>query len=120
MEHRLSPRKPMDLSVVLYYKGIGMLRCRAKDVSADGLYLDTEQQALRLHTPVEVAIATREAAGISVSILPAMVVRVERNGVGLMFKETNHRIYEAMQAPTLDSSLLSMDLASQPPSGKPS
>ena len=113
MEHRLSTRKPLGIDIVLYYNGLGMVRCRSTDISADGLHIETAATRLPLHAPVEVAIALREEDHIVLNLLPAMVARVTESGLGLMFRESNQKIYECLQDPHYGDCLLSMERVTQ-------
>src|SRR3569623_631008 len=76
MEHRLSPRMPTDISATVQL-GTSTIRCRVKNVNADGLYIAA---------PVEVVM--EKAYGMMRTAYRAMVVRLDGDGVGLMFKET--------------------------------
>lgn len=109
MEHRLSARKSLGIDVVVYYNGLGMLRCRSKDISADGLYVETSATRLPLNAPVEVAIAVKEDNHVVLNLVPAMVARVTDSGLGLMFTEPNQKIYECLQDPEFQECLLSME-----------
>ena len=93
MEHRLSLRTPFSVNVAIYYRGLGLLRGRSLDISRHGMFVATGPMVLPLHTIVDVAFPLE--AGKNAEPLErtsAMVVRMTRNGVGLMFaREINVR-----------------------------
>ena len=113
MEHRLSTRLPLGIDVVLYYNGTDLARCQTMDISAEGVYVETGATRLPLHAPVDVAFALREDTHLVLNLVPAMVARVTHSGLGLMFRESNQKIYECLQNPKYEHCLLSMEFAAQ-------
>jgi len=85
MEHRLSPRMPTNISAIVQL-GTRTIRCRVKNVNADGLYIEGPVDDIRIHAPVQVVM--EKAYGMMRTAYRAMVVRLDGDGVGLMFKET--------------------------------
>ena len=91
MEHRLSLRTPLTMNVAIYYNGLGLLQGRSRDVSRHGMFVATGAMVLPLHAIVDVAfpLESGKRSGAP-QRTPAMVVRLAREGVGLMFsKEVN-------------------------------
>src|SRR3569833_1836228 len=62
------------------------IRCCVKNVYADGLYIEGPMDDIRIHAPVQVVM--EKAYGMMRTAYRAMVVRLDGDGVGLMFKET--------------------------------
>lgn len=84
MEHRLSARAPLNTSVAIYYKSLGLLQGQAVDVSRHGIFIRTGHMVLPLHALVEVVFPPGDATGRA-GRTPAMVVRIAPHGIGLMF-----------------------------------
>jgi len=91
MEHRLSLRTPFNVNVAIYYSGLGLLRGRSLDISRHGMFVATGPMLLPLHAIVDVAFPLEPGkCGEPLQRTPAMVVRLTRDGIGLMFsKEVN-------------------------------
>jgi hypothetical protein len=99
MERRWHVRAPIELDVALYYDGLGMLRCRTRDVSLEGMFINTGAIALPHHVPIDIVIPGGEdgAPGAQMHRLPAYVVRVASEGVGAMFRNVDIRAYRALE-----------------------
>ena len=85
MEQRLSFRTPFAVNVAIYYKGLGLLRGRALDVSRHGMFVATGPMLLPIHTKVDVAFTLERGKGGPLERTTATVVRLNHDGVGLMF-----------------------------------
>ena len=88
MEHRLSLRTPLTMNVAIYYNGLGLLQGRSLDVSRHGMFVATGPMVLPLHAIVDVAFPLESGKRKGVpQRTPAMVVRMNREGIGLMFSK---------------------------------
>lgn len=85
MEHRLSARAPLNTSVAIYYKSLGLLQGQAVDVSRHGIFIRMGHMVLPLHALVDVVFPAGHTAGRPPGRTPAMVVRIAPHGIGLMF-----------------------------------
>jgi hypothetical protein len=85
MEQRLSLRTPFAVNVAIYYKGLGLLRGRSLDVSRHGMFVTTGPMLLPTHTKVDVAFTLERGKSGPLERTTATVVRLNRDGVGLMF-----------------------------------
>jgi len=86
MEHRLSLRTPFNVNVAIYYNALGLLRGRSLDISRHGMLVATGHMVLPLHAIVDVAFPLEPGKrGEPLQRTPAMVVRLTRDGMGLMF-----------------------------------
>lgn len=99
MEHRLSPRTKLNIAVALQSEHGDSLFCRTKDISTDGIYLYAAAPQLRRHALVKLVVADDPAEDEPVAY-PAMVVRVDQSGLGLMFQETGEQLREALRHPS--------------------
>ena len=91
MEHRLSPRMATDFSAVVKM-GDRKVRCRVKNVNADGMYIQASLKDVRLHMPLQVTVENKY--GPLHMIYSAMIVRLDERGIGLMFTETRSTLLE--------------------------
>jgi len=89
MEKRWSRRTPINLDVALRYDGLGMLRGRARDLSLEGMFIDTGRVALPDYAVVEINFAVSEGETRRVHAVHAVVVRTSRGGVGTMFRQVS-------------------------------
>ncbi len=90
MEYRLSVRTPLTMRIVIYFNGLGLLQARSLDIGRHGIFVHTRQISLPLHAKVDVAFPFDREGKIRDSPLrriPAMVVRLAAEGVGLMFSK---------------------------------
>jgi hypothetical protein len=85
MEQRLSLRIPLMINVAIYYKGLGLLRGRSLDVSRHGMFVATGPMLLPIHSKVEVVFTLERGKGGPLERTTATVVRLNRDGIGLMF-----------------------------------
>jgi hypothetical protein len=99
MERRWHARAPIELDVAIYYDGLGMLRCRTRDISLEGMFINTGAIALPYHVPVDIVIpgSADGSPGGGMHRLPAFVVRVANEGVGTMFRNVDIRAYRALE-----------------------
>jgi hypothetical protein len=103
MERRWNARKAINLDIALYYNGLGMLRCMARDISLEGMFVETGSVIMLPHNaPVEVVFDTREGKQWVQHRLPALVVRTADDGVGMMFssvaRDTHRALLDMVQA----------------------
>lgn len=86
MEHRLSFRSPFSVNVAIYYKSLGLLRGRSLDISRHGIFVVTSPMVLPIHTIVDIAFSLESGKNAKpLERTSAMVVRLNRDGAGLMF-----------------------------------
>ncbi len=90
-EHRRSMRKPATFHVTLSYPPLGLLRSKVRDISLDGMFIETGPIALHANTPVEVMVRLQKGNTRDAYRLRALVVRVARDGAGLMFDDATSR-----------------------------
>jgi|GEM_PF-3165173 len=86
MNHRSSYRRAFSASVVINYPALGFICGRARDLSMEGLFVETGRIAIPGRAYVEVHF-TAEVDGQPVPHnLGAEVIRAERGGVALKFR----------------------------------
>ena len=85
MERRLSKRKSVSHEVILYYSGVGMLRCQTRDVSMDGAFLEMQHVSIPTASEVELALNVVGKTKGGVVRFGGQVVRSGSGGVGVNF-----------------------------------
>ena len=96
-ERRQSERKPIDREVLLYYQGLGMLRCCARDLSSDGAYIETGQVTIPATVDVDLVFNQPQSHITEVYRLEARVVRSHDGGVGVNFTNYRDGTYQFIQ-----------------------
>ncbi len=100
MEHRLSERTVLDTHVAIYYNSLGLLQAKAINLSRHGMLVNTGRLSLPLHALIEVAFPLVKGVRKQPLRTKAMVVRVGRNGIGLMFGNEIEAVEAGQQAPS--------------------
>lgn len=95
MEHRLSPRKSLNVPVTLHFPE-GSVHCLSYDVNADGMFVRGPIPCIRVNTPVKLTIG--DSSNTVFATYKAMAVRIGGDGIGLMFDKTESTIYDMLQA----------------------
>ncbi len=88
---RISHRRVTSVKVFAY-DGVEIRRCTLQDISLDGAYIKTKNSALPNGTNLEVVLKIRRAGKPRHCRLPAQVVRVESDGVAVMFGELDEEL----------------------------
>jgi hypothetical protein len=65
--------------------GVELAKCRLRDISVDGAFLETKNFALTEGTNVELVLKIRPGGKPRHCRLPAKVVRVDEDGAAVMF-----------------------------------
>lgn len=98
MEHRWSERKPIEMEVALYYAPVGTIVGKTRDVSLEGMFVQTSGIDLPLHAELEVSFTTRNGNGAGKEHhMPAYVVHGGKNGVGLMLRHVDYSDFYALR-----------------------
>lgn len=84
MERRQQDRTPIDIAAILNYPPLGLLGTRIRDVSPEGVFIQSRLIRLNLHNTVEL-LANVPCRERLVNPVLATVVRVNRDGAGLKF-----------------------------------
>ena len=91
-ERRYSNRHPVDFDLDIRCRGRRFPSAHARNISREGIHVETHQITLPRGTMVELEIRLwgREW------LIPAIVVHGDRHGVGLMFREAQSELYERL------------------------
>lgn len=91
MEKRWSLRKSIQLDVVLHHDTAGVIKCKTRDISLEGMFIETDSQTLPVDDPVYLDFILQNGDN-KLHHIRAKVVRTTDNGMGVMFREFNPRI----------------------------
>ena len=97
-ERRWSSRKPVTLNVALYYDRIGLLPCKTRDLSAEGMFVQTSHVSLSEGITVDAVLTGQGDFPGHQLHLPARIVRVNADGVGLRFHDFDIDTYQFLRS----------------------
>ena len=92
---RLGPRRVTDVKVFAS-DGIEIKKCRLRDISLDGAFIETKNFALAKGSIVDLVLRIRRDGETSACRVPAKVVRTERSGAALMFASLEEDGYNVL------------------------
>ncbi|MCU0834875.1 MAG: PilZ domain-containing protein [Chromatiaceae bacterium] len=95
VERRYSARYPVDLPVDIRYRKRRFYSARACNLSTDGMYLQVQALTLPTGTLVELELVC-EGSGW---LVPAVVVHHDASGVGVMFRDPQPELFQALTHP---------------------
>lgn len=88
MEHRCGARRNLGLTVLVRRRGWGgSVVARLTDISISGAFIEGPPEAFPLYSLVQLEATPPGAASRRLMSCRAMVARVGRNGVGLVFDQ---------------------------------
>jgi hypothetical protein len=88
MEKRISIRKPISVTVYMAAHG-RYRRCRAKDISTTGVFIETDALSVTKGMAVELVFVLAGDSIIRVHRLPAVVARTARSGAGMLLRKSS-------------------------------
>ncbi len=92
MEHRWHTRWPVNFDVMLYQHDLPVVRCRASNLSSNGMLVHNDSQSLHLDTPVELEFEYQAHEELRRCRFAASIIHQSDQGIGLMFlEEDQHR-----------------------------
>ncbi len=88
---RLAQRRVTNVKVFAS-DGSEIKKCRLRDISVDGAFLETKNLALAEGTKLDLVLRIRREGKTVACPLPAKVVRVEEDGAALMFGDVDEEL----------------------------
>ncbi|MFQ5544764.1 MAG: PilZ domain-containing protein [Acidiferrobacterales bacterium] len=88
---RSSPRRVTDINV-LVHDGLELMKCRLRDISLDGAFIETKTFGTDVHLVLDI----RRKAKHTYCRLPAKVVRAEIGGAALKFGHLDEQVYSIL------------------------
>jgi PilZ domain len=86
MERRLNTRHRARTSVYIFLPGQRGKLCRARNLSSNGVFIETRSLGLRKGATVQLAFAINLGAITKIHRRTAVVAHVSRGGTGLMME----------------------------------
>lgn len=97
IEHRWSERKPIELDVSIYYEPMGSITGRTRDVSLEGMFVETPGVELPVEAELEISFATDTGGKLQQHQMPAYVVHGNGQGIGLMLRHVDYNDFYALR-----------------------
>jgi len=98
VERRASVRQLVALRVSLYYDRLGLLSCKTRDISIEGMLLDTGRVRLSNNTRVEVVLTDRTQDYSDPIRVQARVSRVHESLAALTFQNLEISAFRRLKA----------------------
>lgn len=95
---RWNPRKPITIEVTLSYPQSEKLNCQTRDISLEGMSIDTGRVVVPENTLVDILVKGLDAVVSDQYRFPAVVVRATKNGVGTVFRNMGFDNFRALQS----------------------
>lgn len=92
---RLGQRRGTNVKVFTS-DGVEIKKCRLRDISIDGAFIETKRFALGKGTTVDLVLRILREGQTSACRVPAKVVRTERGGAALMFGSVDEQTYNIL------------------------
>ena len=92
MEKRWSMRKEIQLDVMLHHDRAGVIKCKTRDISLEGMFIETQSGTLPVDEQVHLDFILQNDNSNKLHHIRAKIVRTTDTGMGLMFREFNPRI----------------------------
>ena len=97
MERRWHPRKAVTFDVRLMHGPGQVVHGRVRDLSLEGMFIETGSCAISYHTPVELRFRPTDAHNAQEYRVPALVVRAEAEGLAVMYRNVPLQAHRALQ-----------------------
>ena len=93
---RLGPRRVTDVEVFVTSEGNEIRRCRLRDISIDGAFIETTNFALTEGTKLDLVLRILRKEKAEARPVPAEVIRVSEGGAALIFGRVDQRLYNML------------------------
>lgn len=97
MEHRWNNRTEVEASAVVYHPRCGASHVCIRDAGMGGAFIEGAPPGLPRNAPITLLLHYEPSDRRQLLQLPAMIVRVGWNGLGVMFLEHDPAILRALQ-----------------------
>jgi hypothetical protein len=93
---RLGPRRATDVEVFVTSDASEMKRCRLRDISIDGAFIETTNFTLVEGTKLDLVLRILRKEKTEACPVPAEVIRVVKDGAALIFGRVDQRLYNTL------------------------
>lgn len=98
MEHRGASRRSIDAKVIIDCRPAGLVRGKIQNISVGGLFIRMRPPARLVSDRVKVVFVRRDRGVSRMYRLPAIIIRWNRDGAGLMFTDLSANAFYALLA----------------------
>lgn len=113
MEHRCGTRRGIDAKVIIDCRPAGLVRGHIQNISVGGLFIRMRPPTGLASDRVKVVFVRRERGITRLYRMPAVIIRWNRQGAGLMFSELSANAFYALLAILLAEEQRKRDRATQ-------
>ena len=89
IEHRFQQRKALQMDVVIYRNHIPIAVGKTRDISNEGMGIDSKITNIKKYSLLEVEVGVNESANIVYHRLSGLVVHHQDDGFGILFTQLN-------------------------------
>ncbi len=93
---RTGPRRLADVKAMVTHERLGLTRCKLRDISLEGAFIETDGFVLSKNTEVDLVLRIRSGEKRKHCRVPARVARVTQNGAALAFDDLDEPVYRAL------------------------
>ena len=93
---RIGPRRVTDVEVFVTSEGNEIRRCRLRDISIDGAFIETTNFTLIEGTKLDLVLRILRKETTEACPVPAEVIRVVKDGAALIFGRVDQRLYNTL------------------------
>jgi hypothetical protein len=93
---RLGPRRVANVEVFITSEGSEIKRCRLRDISIDGAFIETTSFTLTEGTKLDLVLRILREEETEACPVPAEVIRVTEDGAALIFGRVDQRLYNVL------------------------
>ncbi|MDX1811027.1 MAG: PilZ domain-containing protein [Gammaproteobacteria bacterium] len=104
MENRWVERTPIQLDLVIYYGPIGLIRAQTKDISANGMYVNTGLISLAPDEQIKITLSYATAVDKVTCQMTGQVIHSDSDGAGIAFIDSPIKDLDYVLKPPLSRS----------------
>ncbi len=90
-------RTPVKFAVDICCEGYESISCLTTDISFGGVFLELNQRALPVDSAVDLVFRCESPEGEARHKLPAKIVRVTDQGIGVMFRDFDAAAFRSLR-----------------------
>jgi hypothetical protein len=95
-DRRMGPRRWAHVTAMINHNRLGMARCRLRDISLEGAFVEIGKRILEQDDIVELVLKVRAGAHHRHCRVPAKVARVSDEGAALVFDDPDEQLYRTL------------------------
>jgi len=96
LEHRWTTRTPINVNVVLCYEPLGLVRGESRDLSLNGMFVDTGRVILQNSQPVIISFSVQGIVSNAIRT-NGQIVHTSERGAGLEFVSVSEKLTRVLE-----------------------